>query len=63
MIEDLKINSDKPFDELYHREKSLIQNVINAELALKKKIDNMVSPLPKNYTMITDKKGPFERSK
>lgn len=51
MIEDLRQNSDQPFDELYHREKALIQNVINAEIALKKKIDNMSSPLPAGYTL------------
>jgi len=63
MIEDLKVNSDQPFDELYHREKALIQNVINAEVALKKKIDSIQSPLPKNYTLSQQKDGPFEKIK
>lgn len=38
MIKDLKENADKPFDELYHKEKTLIQNVIDAEKELKRKI-------------------------
>jgi hypothetical protein len=38
MIKDLKENADKPFDELYHKEKTLIQNVIDAEKELKRKV-------------------------
>jgi hypothetical protein len=34
MIQDLRNKSDLPFDELYHKEKSLVQAVIEAEKAL-----------------------------
>lgn len=34
MIEDLRNKTDLPFDELYHKEKMLVQAVIEAEKAL-----------------------------
>jgi len=37
MVVDLRNKTDIPFDELYHRERSLIQAVIEAEKSLKLK--------------------------
>lgn len=35
---------DLPFDELYHRQKKVIQDVIDAEKALKSKLDSLTDP-------------------
>ena len=35
---------DLPFDELYHKQKKVIQDVIDAEKALKTKVDSLVDP-------------------
>ncbi len=37
LIKELQDNYDVPFDELYHREKNLVQAVIQADKALKAK--------------------------
>lgn len=37
LIKELQDNYDVPFDELYHREKNLVQAVIEADKALKAK--------------------------
>jgi transcriptional regulator CtsR len=37
LVKDLQSNFDVPFDELYHREKNLVQAVIEADKALKAK--------------------------
>lgn len=37
LIADLRGKTDVPFDELYHREKALVEAVIEADKALKKK--------------------------
>jgi len=50
MVEDLRENQNMPFDELYHKEKMLIQNVIEADLALKKKMEALPNPLPEKYS-------------
>ena len=63
MIEDLRVNADIPFDELYHREKSLIQNVIDAELSLQKKQEGLDSPLPSSIKALTSNTTPYAQSK
>ena len=35
---------DLPFDELYHSQKKVIQDVIDAEKALKSKLDSLTDP-------------------
>jgi len=49
LVADLRDKFDQPYDELYHKEKILIQNVIEAEAALKKKMDSLPSPLHNRY--------------
>ena len=44
-MEDLRNKMDIPFDELYHKEKSLIEAVIEADKALKKKQASLPNPL------------------
>ena len=38
LIKEARDNYQIPFDELFHRQKTVIQNVVDAELALKEKI-------------------------
>lgn len=45
MITDLRQNFNIPFDELYHKEKALVQAVIEADRALKAKESELVEPL------------------
>ena len=45
LISDLRGSMDLPFDELYHREKQVIQNVIDAEKALEEKLATLVDPM------------------
>lgn len=45
MIQNLRNKTDIPFDELYHQEKSLVQAVVEAENALKRKEASLKSPL------------------
>ena len=45
LITGLRDSMDLPFDELYHKEKQMIQNVIDAEKALEKKISTLPDPL------------------
>ena len=45
LIEDLRASMDLPFDELYHKEKSVIQNVIEAEKALELKLASLKDPI------------------
>ncbi len=45
MITDLRQNFNIPFDELYHKEKALVQAVIEADRALKAKESDLVEPL------------------
>ena len=64
MIADLKDKADKPFDELYHQEKTLIQNVIEAEKELKRKVQALPSPLSEEQQeLLRAQQGPYERSK
>jgi len=48
MVEKLRDNFDLPFDELYHKEKKLIEQVIKAEKALKTKEQQMPDPMGEN---------------
>jgi hypothetical protein len=60
----LRENSDKPFDELYHREKLLVQNVILAEKELKRKLEAQPCPVSKETIEIfKDQLGPYEKQK
>ena len=47
-VEELRNKFDMPFDELYHKEKKLIDQVIKAEKALKDKERTLANPLPAN---------------
>jgi len=44
IIEEQRANMDLPFDELYHTQKKLIQDVIDAEKALEAKVESMPDP-------------------
>lgn len=45
MIQDLRGKFDIPFDELYHKEKKLVEAVIEAEKQFKLKQSSLTSPL------------------
>ena len=45
LIADLRGSMDLPFDELYHKEKKVIQNVIEAEKALEEKLSTLKDPI------------------
>ena len=45
LIADLRGSMDLPFDELYHKEKLVIQNVIEAEKALELKLATLKDPI------------------
>jgi hypothetical protein len=58
---DAKYAFDVPYDELYHKEKNLVQAVINAEKALKLKESTLPLPIgperfidPKNLNQNVD---------
>lgn len=44
-IEEVRNSFDLPFDELYHKEKKLVDQVIKAELALKAKEETLPNPM------------------
>ena len=44
VIQEARDEFSTPFDELYHQQKQVIQDVIEAENALKKKIESLPSP-------------------
>ena len=44
IIEEQRANMDLPFDELYHAQKKVIQDVIDAEKALQEKVDSLPDP-------------------
>ena len=58
MISDLRNKSDLPFDELYHKERNLVQAVIEAEKALKLKEQSLKSPLANQLVS----RGDFDQS-
>jgi len=45
MVSDIRGRFDMPFDELYHKERNIVQSVIKAEKALKAKQDKLNSPM------------------
>jgi hypothetical protein len=45
LIEDVRGRMDLPFDELYHKEKALVQAVIKAQTDLKEKEADLKSPI------------------
>ena len=47
-VQDLRDKFDLPFDELYHKEKRLVDQVVKAEEELKKKIKSLPIPLGAN---------------
>ena len=47
-VEDLRDKFDLPFDELYHKEKKLIDQVVKAEKALKEKQSKLPNPFGAN---------------
>lgn len=44
IINDAKDTLDTPFDEIYHAQKKVIQDVIDAEKALQDKVDSLKNP-------------------
>ena len=44
MIQEARDNANMPFDELYHTQKKVIQEVIDAEKALQDKMDSLPDP-------------------
>jgi len=44
IINDAKETLDTPFDEIYHAQKKVIQDVIDAEKALQDKLDSLKNP-------------------
>jgi len=45
VIADARENMDMPFDELYHKQKKVIQDVIDAEKALEEKMKSLPNPI------------------
>ena len=44
IIEEHRANMDLPYDELYHRQKQVIAEVIEAEKALEEKVNSLPDP-------------------
>jgi hypothetical protein len=45
MVEGLRDSMDLPFDELYHKEKKMIQDVIDAEKDLEARLATLIDPV------------------
>ena len=44
LVQEARDNFQMPFDELFHRQKTAIQNVIDAEKALEEKVASLKDP-------------------
>ena len=54
IVEEQRANMNMPFDELYHKQKKVIQDVIDAEKALEDKVASLVDPADR-YILDTNK--------
>lgn len=61
MIAEQRENFNQPFDELYHKQKKMIQEVIDAEKALKAKLESLTDPFDQ-YMIDPSKLSPEQRS-